>query len=170
MAGSVPSGWPDGVRPPGSGSWEASAVAWLLGLVPEYRDVGVVYRFPVLLAFIARHAVHGRVEGARAGYRVLRAELAEMIPPHAADTALLACRMEGLRLAKDERAVVLVERALRGEDVAGLARSLAVMRVMRRWTRQCHEELTRPNRAWAASQATRSGRCRAAGKVFSGAV
>lgn len=57
-------------------------------------------RFPVLLAFIARHAVDGRVQGARAGYRVLRSELAAQVPPHAADTALLACRKEWLLLAR----------------------------------------------------------------------
>lgn len=35
--GYVPPGWPDAVAPPGSEDWEASAAAWLLELIPEYR-------------------------------------------------------------------------------------------------------------------------------------
>ena len=38
---------------------------------------------PVVLASIARHLVHGQVEGARQGYRTVRTELAEWVPPHA---------------------------------------------------------------------------------------
>lgn len=115
MAHHVPSGWPEGVQPPGTEGWEATAVRWLLDLVPEYRRYGMVCRHPAILGFIARHLVHGSVEGARDGYRTLRTELAEHAPPHAVDAALEACREEGRRLAATERAVELVERALRGE-------------------------------------------------------
>lgn len=112
----VPQGWPKAVQPPGSEGWEATAVAWLLDLVPEYREYKMVCRHPVILASIARHIVSGTVEGARQGYRTVRTELAEHAPPHAVDDALRAYRAEGFRLAKTERAVRLVERALRGES------------------------------------------------------
>ena len=94
--------------------WEASAVAWLLDLVPEFRQYGAVYRHPVILASIARHLIRGSVAGARDGYRTVRTELAEHAPPHAADATLEAYRAEGFRLAAAERAVEFVERALRG--------------------------------------------------------
>jgi hypothetical protein len=73
-----------------------------------------VRRHPVILAFMARHLIHGRVEGARQAYRSVRTELAEFVPPHAVNAALNAYRDEGRRLAAAERAVDLVERALRG--------------------------------------------------------
>jgi hypothetical protein len=113
MARNVPSGWPEQVQPPGSDGWEATAVAWLLDLVPEYRAYKMVRRHPVILASIAHHLIRGGVEGAREGYRTVRTELAEHAPPHAVDAALDAYRFEGRRLAATERAVDLVERALR---------------------------------------------------------
>jgi hypothetical protein len=82
--------------------------------MPEFRQYDVVRRHPVILALIVRHHVHGGVEGARAGYRSVRAELAEHAPPHALDAALKADRTEGRRLAAIERAADLIERALRG--------------------------------------------------------
>jgi hypothetical protein len=93
-------------------------VAWLLDLVPEYRKHAVVCRHPVILVCIARHLVHGSVEGARDGLPAVRTELAEHAPPHAVDATLKAYRDEGRRLAAAERAVELVERALRGEPIA----------------------------------------------------
>ena len=115
MARYVPPDRPERVQPPGTEGWEASAVAWLLELVPEFRQYGAVCRHPVILASIARHLIRGSVEGARDGYRTVRTELAEHAPPHAVDAALEAYRAEGFRLAAAERAVELVERALRGE-------------------------------------------------------
>ena len=114
MAQYVPPGWPAGVRPPGADEWEATAVAWLLDVAPEYRQCVMVSGHPVILASIARHLIHGTVEGAREGYRTVRTELGEHAPPHAVDAALLAYRAEGRRLAAMERAVELVELALRG--------------------------------------------------------
>lgn len=111
----LPQDWPERVQPPGTEGWEATAVTWLLDLVPAYRQYPVVRRHPVALAYIAHHLVRGSVEGAREGYRTVRAELAEHVPPHAADAALSAYCVEGRRLAATERAVELVERALRGE-------------------------------------------------------
>jgi hypothetical protein len=117
----LPPGWPEAVAPPGSERFEASAVAYLLELIPEYRRHPTVCRFPVILASIARHTLGGTVEGAREGYRTARTELGEAVPPHAVDAVLRAYRDEGRRLAAAVRAVGLVERALRGE---GFTRSL----------------------------------------------
>src|SRR5215469_8764826 len=112
--GNVPTGWPDGVSPPGTPDWEASAVAWLVDLVPEYRQHATVRRHPVVLAFIARHVLDGATEGACHGYRTTRSELGELVPPHVVDAALTTLRTEGRRMAATARAVGLVERALRG--------------------------------------------------------
>lgn len=81
----VPQGWPADVQPPGSEGWEATAVRRLLDLVPEYRQYVMVCRHPVILASIARHVIHGSVEGARDGYRTVRSELMEHAPPRAVD-------------------------------------------------------------------------------------
>jgi hypothetical protein len=86
----VPPGWPPEVNPPGIRDWEMTAAAWLLDLVPEYRQHAAVRRHPVILAFIARHVIAGAVEGARQGYRVTRSELGDLVPPHAIDAALRA--------------------------------------------------------------------------------
>ena len=114
VVGYAPPGWPPAVKSPGSEDWEDSAVAWLLDLLPEYRQYPVS-RYPVILASIARHTIGGAAEGARQGYRTVRTELGEVVPPHAVDATLTAYRDEGRRLAADERAAGLVERALRGE-------------------------------------------------------
>jgi hypothetical protein len=112
----TPPGWPAGVHPPGSEDFESTAVGWLLDVVPpDYRLHGVLRRYPVALATMARYHSKACVEGARQGYRTARTELADALPPHAVDTVLAAYRKEGARLAATARAVGLVERALRGE-------------------------------------------------------
>jgi hypothetical protein len=113
----LPAGWPQAVAPPGSQDWEASAVDWLLYLVPDLRGDSAVRRHPVILAVIARHTVTGTLEGARQGYRVARSELAEAVPPHAVDSAPGAYRDEGRRLAAAVKGIAAVERALRGEPL-----------------------------------------------------
>ncbi len=116
MATYTPPGWPAGVHPPGSDDFESTAVGWLLDVVPpDYRLHGVLRRYPVALATMARYHSAACVEGAREGYRTARTELAGALPPHAIDTVLAAYRKEGARLAATARAVGLVERALRGE-------------------------------------------------------
>ena len=116
MATYIPPGWPTGVHPPDSDDFEATAVAWLLDVVPpDYRLHGVLRRHPVALAAMARHHAAACVEGARQGYRTARTELAVALPPHAVDAVLAAYRTEGRRLAATARAVILVERAMRGE-------------------------------------------------------
>src|SRR6476661_8989729 len=113
----TPPGWPAGVHPPGSEDFESTAVGWLLDVVPpDYRLHGVLRRYPVALATIARYHAKACVEGARQGYRTARTELAGVLPPHAIDTVLAAYRKEGARLAATAEAVDLVERALRGEE------------------------------------------------------
>jgi hypothetical protein len=116
MATYTPPGWPAGVHPPGSDDFESTAVGWLLDVVPpDYRLHGVLRRYPVALATMARYHSRACVEGARQGYRTARTELTGALPPHAIDTVLAAYRKEGARLAATARAVALVERALRGE-------------------------------------------------------
>ena len=117
MGAYIPPGWPAGVHPPGSEDFESTAVGWLLDVVPpDYRLHGVLRRYPVALAALARYHSKACVEGARQGYRAARTELAGALPPHAIDTVLAAYRKEGARLAGTAEAVDLVERALRGED------------------------------------------------------
>jgi hypothetical protein len=116
MGAYIPPGWPAGVHPPGSEDFESTAVGWLLDVVPpDYRLHGVLRRYPVALAALARYHSKACVEGARQGYRTARTELAGALPPHAIDTVLAAYRKEGARLAATAEAVDLVERALRGE-------------------------------------------------------
>ena len=104
------------MHPPGSEEFESTAVGWLLDVVPpDYRLHGVLRRYPIALAVMARHHSKACVEGAREGYRTARTELAGVLSPHAIDTILAAYRKEGARLAEAARAVDLVERALRGE-------------------------------------------------------
>ena len=116
MGAYIPPGWPAGVHPPGSEEFESTAVGWLLDVVPpDYRLHGVLRRYPIALAALARYHSKACVEGARQGYRTARTELAGALPPHAIDTVLAAYRKEGARLAATAQAVDLVERALRGE-------------------------------------------------------
>src|ERR1700727_2004740 len=116
MASYIPPGWPAGVHPPGSEDFESTAIGWLLDVVPpDYRLHGVLRRYPIALATMARYHAKACVEGAREGYRTARTELAGTMPPHAIDTVLPASRREVARLPATARAVGLVERALRGE-------------------------------------------------------
>lgn len=115
MTAYVPQAWPAGVSPPGSDDWERSAVRWLLGLLPGWRDHQHVHRYPAALASIAHHTLAGTLEGTRAGYRTVRTELGGRLPPPAIAAILEAYRAEGSQLAVLVDAVDLVERALRGE-------------------------------------------------------
>lgn len=109
----VPRGWPSAVAPPGSKDWETTA-AWLLDLLPEYRQYPAMRQHPVILAFMVRNVLPGAVEGARQGYRTTRSDLSGLVPPHAASAALNDFRAESLRLSAALRSVELVEWALRG--------------------------------------------------------
>jgi hypothetical protein len=112
----VPTGWPAGVHPPGTPGFEQTAVSWLLDVVPpDYRMHGVLLRHPVALAALARHHLAACIEGARQGYRSVRAELGRDLPPSSIAAVLEAYQTEGRRLVSTARAVDLVSRALRGE-------------------------------------------------------
>ncbi|WP_067913907.1 hypothetical protein [Actinomadura rubrobrunea] len=114
MSTYVPPGWPAQVHPPGTERFEDTATAWLLDLVPpDYRRHGVLRRYPVALARMARHHVSAAVEAAREGFRTARVELGGMVPPHGVEAVLDAYRAEGARLVALLRAVELVETALR---------------------------------------------------------
>jgi hypothetical protein len=102
------------VHPPGTERFEETAVAWLLDVVPpDYRLYGVLRRYPVALAQMARHHLCACADGARQGYRTARTELACALPPHARSAVLAAYAAEGRRLAATARAIELVEHALR---------------------------------------------------------
>jgi hypothetical protein len=116
VTGYVPTGWPDGVHPPGSPGFEQTAVSWLLDVVPpDYRLHGILVRHPIALAALARHHLTACVEGARQGYRSARAELGKDLPPSGLTAVLAAYQAEGRRLVATARAAELVSRALRGE-------------------------------------------------------
>ena len=130
MSSFVPPGWPTGVQPPDSPDFEASAVTWLLGVIPsDYLLHGVLRRHPIALAALARHHLDACVEGARSGYRTARSELGPHLPPSAVEAVLVAYRSEGVRLAATARSADLVNRALHGEvfvrQMSGGARSSA---------------------------------------------
>ena len=116
VTGYLPTGWPDGVHPPGSPGFEQTAVSWLLDVVPpDYRLHGVLVRHPVALAALARHHLAACVEGARQGYRSARAELGKDLPPSGLTAVLAVYQTEGRRLVATATAAELVSRALRGE-------------------------------------------------------
>jgi hypothetical protein len=112
----LPPGWPDVVLPAGAPDWEQSAVAWLFDLVPpDYRAHEVLRRYPVLLARFAADHVQAGLEAARAGWRTVRVELADQLPPEAMEAAIRAYEREGERLRQAARGVEVVAGALRGE-------------------------------------------------------
>jgi hypothetical protein len=112
----LPPGWPDEVAPPGAPDWERTAVAWLYDLVPhDYRAHEVLRRYPVLLARFAADHVAAGLEAARAGWRTVRVELADQLPPDAMEAAIRAYEREGARLTRAARGVEVVSGALRGE-------------------------------------------------------
>jgi hypothetical protein len=106
------------VHPPGAERFEDTATTWLLDLVPpEYRRYGVLRRYPVVLARMAKHHVAASVEAARQGFRTARTELTGIVPPHGIDVVLDVYRREGTRLVRLAQAVELVELAMRGTFV-----------------------------------------------------
>lgn len=116
----MPPGWPEQVHPPGSEHFAGTAVAWLLELVPaEYRRHGVLRRYPLTLARMARQHVEANVGAAREGFRTARAELTGKVPPHGIEALLEVYRLEGARLVALAESVRLVEAALSKTPPAG---------------------------------------------------
>ena len=94
----------------------SSDLAWLFDLVPpDYRAHEVLRRYPVLLARFAADHVAAGLEAARAGWRTVRVELADQLPPDAMEAAISAYEREGARLTRAARGVEVVGGALRGE-------------------------------------------------------
>lgn len=115
MSTYVPPGWPSQVHPPGTERFEDTAMAWLLELVPpEYRRYGVLRRYPIALARMARQHVAASVEAAREGFRTARVDLGDAVPPHGVEAVLETYRREGARLVAILEGIELVETALRG--------------------------------------------------------
>ena len=112
-----PPGWPPAVHPPGSEELEASAVAWLLDVLPEgYRAQKRVQRYPIGLAVMARHHGEACLDGAREGYRSIRAELQGWLSPSEVEEVLATYRTVGARHVATARAVGLVVEALHRES------------------------------------------------------
>jgi hypothetical protein len=104
------------VYPPGSADFEATAVSWLLDVIPaDYRQYEVLRRHPIALAFVANHHLAACLQGARQGYRTARTELGGVLQPHSLEAVLAAYSAEGRRMADSVRAAELLARALRGE-------------------------------------------------------
>ncbi len=113
--GSLPPHWPEAVHPPDTAEWEATAVSWLLDLVPgEYRGYPVLCRHPVLLSRFAAGHVDACLQAARAGWRSLRRDLGRALPPEVVEAAMSAYEREGARLAELSRSVAVVDAALHG--------------------------------------------------------
>ncbi|MEU6038251.1 hypothetical protein ABZ801_22850 [Actinomadura sp. NPDC047616] len=120
MSTYVPPGWPAQVHPPGTERFEDTAMTWLLELVPpEYRRYGVLRRYPVALARMARHHVSASVDAAREGFRTARVELGDLVPPHGVEAVLDTYRKEGARMVALLQAIELVETALRARERPG---------------------------------------------------
>lgn len=106
--------WPASVHPPGSDSFEQTALVWLFDHVPaDYRLHGVLRRHPVALSRLARQYVSAALDAAREGYRTARIDLRDHMPPHALDQVMNAYLAEGRRMAGVLRSVEAVDAALR---------------------------------------------------------
>jgi hypothetical protein len=114
-APALPPGWPPAVRPPGAPEWERSAVGWLFDQCPgDYRSYDVLRAHPVVLARFTAHALAAALDASRRGLSTARTELRDAVPPHVVEAAVQAYEREGARLLAVQRAVALVEDALRG--------------------------------------------------------
>lgn len=112
----LPPDWPASVHPPGTESFEHTAIVWLFDHVPaDYRLHGVLRRHPIALARLARKHVAACLEGAREGYRTARVDLRDYLSPPAIDEVMNAYLTEGQHMVAVMRAVELVDDALRAQ-------------------------------------------------------
>jgi hypothetical protein len=65
---------------------------------PGCREDSVFRKRPAALVFVARNHATACLEGCRDGYRVVRTELSDRLPPHTVDAVLDAYRNLGGRL------------------------------------------------------------------------
>ena len=111
----TPPGWPPQVRPPGAPAWERTAATWLLDVCPpEYRGYAVLRRHEVVLARFAVLHVEACQAAVRQGLSEARAVLRDVADPDTVEAAVTTLLAEDARLAAEQRAVGLVEEALRG--------------------------------------------------------
>ncbi|RKS07367.1 hypothetical protein DFP74_3035 [Nocardiopsis sp. Huas11] len=112
--------WPASVHPPGSDSFEQTALVWLFDHVPaDYRLHGVLRRHPVALSRLARQYVSAALEAAREGYRTARVDLRDHLPTHALDQVMNAYLAEGRRTAAVLRSIEAVDAELRAVSERG---------------------------------------------------
>lgn len=110
-----PPGWPASLEEPDHPEFEAAAVRWLLDLGPaSWREQALIRERPVVLAFLARHEVDGRLQGARTAYSLARQELAGEASADVVAELLSVLEAEGAALLSLQREVALVEEALQG--------------------------------------------------------
>lgn len=115
MTAQAPPGWPRGVPPPDAEGWRRRAVGWLLDQCPaDYRSYPVLQRHPVALARLAALHVTAQVEAQRRATATVRADLRGQVSAGVVDEVLEALDAEQARLLAAQRAVGLVEDALRG--------------------------------------------------------
>jgi hypothetical protein len=111
----APPGWPGEVRPPDAEGWEDSAERWLLDIgPPEHRSYPVLRRHVVVLARFAAVHTQATLEASRRALADARVSLRDVVGPETVEQAVQAWEGEIARLVARERAVLLVEEALRG--------------------------------------------------------
>lgn len=111
--------WPASVHPPETEAFEQTAVVWLFDqMPPDYRLHGVLRRYPVALARLAREHVSACLDAAREGYRTARVTLRDYLPPPAIDQVMNAYLAEGQRMAATLRSIAVVDEALRSTTTA----------------------------------------------------
>src|SRR3954451_10775033 len=116
MDGYAPPGWPETVRPPAAPDWEQQAVDYLLDCCPpDFRGRSTLVRHPVVLAAFAGHCVAGQRRATVDGLGAARAELEDRVPPEVVTEAIDIWHAEEARLARVQRSVDLLRRALQGE-------------------------------------------------------
>ncbi len=113
----LPPGWPSEVPPPAVRGWERRAVAWLLDLCPhEYRGYPLLQRHPLLMVRLTARHVAAQQAGVATAVAQLRADLAGYVPGPVVSEGIQVLEAEAARLSRCAHAVMLVERALRGQD------------------------------------------------------
>jgi hypothetical protein len=91
-------------------------VAWLLDLCPpDYRGHDVLRRHPAALARLAAHHVAAGLDAQRRATATVRADLAGRLDARATEEVLEVLDVEQVRLTEAQRAVALIEGALRGQ-------------------------------------------------------
>ena len=112
-----PPGWPDSVRPPGAEGWEEGAVAFLFDCCPaDFRAYPVLRRHPLVLARFAAHFLD---------------TVGETRPVVLIGNSLGGAVAQRFAVAYPERtrALVLVNSAGFGREVAAVLRALSVPRL-----------------------------------------